>query len=292
MKRISRYANMPICGLRKSLICISAYLHICIFCLCCLLSFNASAQQGSFPLEKRFEGGITDFTVDNLGNIYLLYKTEQLKKLSPAGDSIAVFSAIRRYGQLYSMDVTNPLKIILYYKDFGTVVALDRLLNVRNTIDLRRLNIFQAKAVGLAYDNNVWVFDEQDGKLKKISEEGKIVDQTNDLRQLFDSLPSPDRLIDQERLVYLYDSTKGIYIFDYYGALKNRVRLYNWKDVAVVGKSIYGRNNTHLLKYDGSALDMQEIPMPAAWRGASRIVITPRKIYVLANGVLEIYAMP
>jgi hypothetical protein len=88
----------------------------------------ASAQQGSFPLEKKYEGGIVDFTVDNLGNIYLLYKTDQLKKIGPAGDSIAMFNAVRKYGQLYSMDVTNPLKILLYYKDFGTVVALDRFM--------------------------------------------------------------------------------------------------------------------------------------------------------------------
>lgn len=249
-------------------------------------------QQGSFPLEKKYEGGIVDFTVDNLGNLYLLYQTEQIKKIAPNGDSVAVFNATRRYGQLYSMDVTNPLKIILYYKDFGTVVALDRLLNVRNTIDLRRLNIFQVKAVGLAYDNNIWIFDEQDGRLKRVSEEGRIIEQTNDLRQLFDSLPSPDQLIDQDRLVYLYDSTKGIYIFDYYGALKNRVSLLGWRDVVVHGQSIYGRNDQHLLKYDAGTFNIQEISLPAAWKAAKRIHITPRKIYVLNNGLLEIYTVP
>ena len=123
-----------------------------------LLFFCAgnSFAQGSFPLEKRFEGGISDFAVDNLGSIYLFYKTDQLKKLDANGDSVGVFNAVRKYGQLYSIDVTNPLKILLYYKDFGTIVTLDRFLNVRNTIDLRRLNIFQAKAVGLSFDNNVW----------------------------------------------------------------------------------------------------------------------------------------
>lgn len=251
----------------------------------------AAAQQGSFPLEKKYEGGISDFTVDNLGNLYLVYK-DQLKKLGPAGDSMAVFSAVRRYGQLYSMDVTNPLKVILYYKDFSTVVALDRLLNVRHTIDLRKLNIFQAKAVGLAYDNNVWVFDEQDGRLKKISEEVKIIDQTNDLRMVVDAMPSPERLIDQDRLVYLLDSNRGIYIFDYFGTLKNTFRLKGWKDVTVFGTSIFGRTDNALVKMEAGAMNAQEIPLPAAWREATRIVITPGKIYVLVNGVLEIYAMP
>ena len=259
-----------------------------------LLSFAATcfAQQGSFPLEKKYEGGIVDFTVDNLGNLYLVYTSERITKIGPRGDSIAAFNATRRYGQLYSMDVTNPLKILLYYKDFATAVTLDRLLNVRNAIDLRKLNIFQAKAVGLSYDNNIWVFDEQDGKLKRISEEGRVIDQTNDLRLLFDSLPSPDQLIDQERLVYLYDSVKGVYMFDYYGALKNRVRLLGWRDVVVLENAIYGHNDRQLFRYDVGTLNLREVPMPAAWRGAKRILITPKKIYVLNNGLLEIYTVP
>lgn len=247
--------------------------------------------QGSFPLSKKYEGGITDFTVDNLGNIYLVYNTGQLKKIGPQGDSVAVFSAVRRYGQLHSIDVTNPLKVLLYYKDFGTVVALDRLLNIRNTVDLRKLNIFQAKAVGLSYDNNIWVFDEQEGKLRKITEEGRVADETNDLRRLFDSLPSPDLLIDQDRLVHLYDSTKGIYLFDYYGALKNRVRLLNWRDVTVLEKSIYGHNDQFLFRYETGTLNLQQVPIPQAWKGATRIHITPAKIYVLIQGALEIYAV-
>jgi hypothetical protein len=262
-----------------------------IWLLCCCAAL-AMAQQPPFLFERRYEGEIVDFTADNLGNIYLLFKSDQLKKLNANGDSVAVFNNMRKYGQLHSIDVSNPLKPLLYYKDFGTVVALDRFLNVRNTIDLRRLDIFQAKAVGLSYDNNVWVFDEQDGKLKKISEEGRIVDQTNDLRLLFDSLPSPDLLIDHERLVYLYDSAKGVYMFDYYGALKNRVRILNWKDVTVVGQSVFGHNYTTMFRYDAGTLNLQQVTMPASWQHASRIRITPRKVYVLQNGLLEIYTLP
>src|SRR5262245_30915585 len=82
-----------------------------------LITMAASCfgQQGStFPLERIIEGGISDFSVDNLGNVYLLYRDDRIKKLNPKGDSIGVFNATRRYGPLYSMDVTNPLKIILY----------------------------------------------------------------------------------------------------------------------------------------------------------------------------------
>src|SRR6202012_4840522 len=137
----------------------------------CLLSMAvlfARAQQATdFVLTRTLTADIADFAVDNLGNIYLLSKDNQLKKLSPEGDSLAVFNDVRRYGKISSIDVTNPLKILVYYREFTTILALDRYLNMINIIDLRNLGILQARAVGLAYDNNIWVYDELDAKLKR-----------------------------------------------------------------------------------------------------------------------------
>src|ERR1700759_3033364 len=160
----------------------------------------------SFVLNLTIAQDIVDFDIDNLGNIYVINGDNQLKKLGPKGDSLAVFNDVRRYGKIASIDVTNPLKILVYYRDFTTIIELDRFLNIINTIDLRTQNILQAKAVGLAYDNNVWVFDELDAKLKRIGDDGTLVDQTTDFRQLFDTLPDPASIRDREGLVYLYDS--------------------------------------------------------------------------------------
>lgn len=176
-----------------------------------LITLGASAQRASdFVLTKAIGGDFIDFTVDNLGNIYVLNKDNQLKKLSPNGDSLAIFNDVRRFGKVSFIDVTNPLKIVVYYREFTMIIELDRFLNIVNTIDLRKLNILQAKAVGLGYDNNVWVYDELDAKLKRIADDGSLVDQTTDFRQLFDSTPDPSILRDQGGYVYLYDTVKGV----------------------------------------------------------------------------------
>ena len=124
-------------------------------------AFTSSAQQSAFTQVKSIEGEFIDFTVDNLGNYFLLSKNNQLKKLNAQGDSTGIFNDVRRYGKLYSIDATNPLKVLLYYKNFSTVVVLDRFLNMINTIDLRKQNIFQVKAVAQSSDNNIWLYDEQ-----------------------------------------------------------------------------------------------------------------------------------
>lgn len=260
-----------------------------------LLSFlpiAALSQVDSvFKFERQWGYQIADFYVDALGNVYILGKNDQLKKLNANGDSVAVFNAVKRYGQLYSIDVTNPLKVLLYYRDFGTVLSLDRFLSVRNTLDLRRQNIFQAKAVGLAYDNNIWVFDELDGKLKRIGEDGKLILQTNDLRLVFDTLPSPDFITDQDGLVYLYDTTRGAYLFDYYGALKTRIPFTGWKDFMVVAKTLYGRKKDEVLKYEPGTLDLKHIKIPEQFQSATRIRITQQKLYVLQDGILQIFSI-
>src|SRR5688500_490308 len=141
-----------------------------VFIICAFFLFNSlSAQTDSLFIPARMiTGDIVDFSVDNLSNVYIIYQNGQLKKLNSKGDSLAVFNDIKRDGKIFTIDVSNPLKVLLYYKDFGTILVLDRLLNVRTTIDLRRQSLFQVKSVGQSYDNNIWIFDELESKLKKI----------------------------------------------------------------------------------------------------------------------------
>jgi hypothetical protein len=250
----------------------------------------SDAPPASFVLTLTISQDIVEFTVDNLGNIYVLNGGNQLKKISAKGDSLAVFNDVRRYGNIASIDVTNPLKILVYYRDFTTIIELDRFLNIINTIDLRNQNILQAKAVALAYDNNVWVFDELDAKLKRIGDDGSLVDQTTDFRQLFDTVPDPSFICDREGLVYLYDPVKGVYIFDHYGSLKTHLDLPGWKDFDVIGKNLLGRDDGKFYRYQQGTLNMQEEPIPAAYLDASHIHITPTVIYVLKKNGLEIYS--
>ena len=250
----------------------------------------STGVMGDFALSLKVSQDIVDFTVDNLGNIYVLNSDNQLKKIGPHGDSLAVFNDVRRYGKITTIDATNPLKLLVYYREFTTVVELDRFLNLINTVDLRKQNILQAKAIGLAYENNIWVFDELDAVLKRIKDDGSLVDQTTDFRQLFDSVPDPTVIRDRGDLVYLYDPTKGVYIFDHYGTLKTHLDLRGWQDFNVIGKNLLGHDDHRFFRYEPGTLNMLEQPIPPECQGAIRIDITPTVIYVLKKSGLEVYS--
>lgn len=236
-------------------------------------------------------GSYTNFYIDNLGNTYLLNQNNQVKKLDDKYDSAGVFNDVRRYGDIYSLDVSNPLKIVLYYRDFNTILVLDRFLNTRNTIDLRKAGIQQAKAVAQSYDNNYWVFDELDNKIKKLDDNGNILLQSADFRVLFNEQYNPTQIIDNDGLLYLYDEDNGWLVFDYYGALKQRVQLKNWKNVQVANKALQGWDANGLYFANPAILNVQRAKTSILLAGVIKLQKNGNKVYALTKQGLTIYSL-
>lgn len=263
-----------------------------LYILFIIFSFSVNAQSDSaFRLLRTVNGDIVDFAVDNLDNIYLFSSTNQLKKINAQGDSVAVYNDVKKYGRASYIDVSNPLRVLLYYKDFSTIVTLDRLLNIRSVIDLRKNNILQANAIGLSYDNNIWIYDQINSKLKKIDEYGKVLLETPDFRLLFGDAPSPESIYDRDGFVYVYDTTKGVYVFDYYGALKNKILIPGWKDFRVAGKYIYGITNDTLQRYQISTFRIDNLKLLSPVWPALSLGFTPTRLYALKKDSVEIYLL-
>ena len=257
-----------------------------------LFPLSIQAQKDKpYKLIAAISGEVVDFTVDNLDNVYVLTSTDQLKKYDANGDSVAVFNNVKKFGKVSTVDVSNPLKVLLYYKDFSTIVVLDRLLTVRNTIDLRQQNIFQVNAIGQSYDNNIWLYDEGDSKLKKISAEGKLLLETPDFRLLFNEAPHVKNIYDQDGFVYLYDPDQSVFVFDYYGALRNKILISGWQDFKVAGKFIFGINDDTLHRYEINTFRVDDEKLPVPLKNSLKVNFTSSRLYALKHNLLEIYTL-
>jgi hypothetical protein len=266
-------------------------LTILSFILC---SFALQAQRdSSFRLVKTFPVNAVDFAVDNLDNIYFITASDQLRKLNANGDSVANYNNVKRFGKLSAIDVSNPLRILLFYKDFGTVAILDRFLTLRSSLDLRKQNMPQVSAIGLAYDNNIWVFDEYNNKLKKINEDGVVQLETPDFRMLFNEVVVPSQIIDKNNLVYLYDPTKGVYLFDRYGAYKKKLPITGWKNIAVIEKYITGIQANSLAIYNTATLMQTTRALPSEFQNSfNNYIIGNTKLFGLNKDGIKSYSIP
>jgi len=251
----------------------------------------STANSDSFKLERIIPGMFNFMDVDVLNNLYLVTAGNQLKKINARGDSMGVFNDVKKFGNPSLIDVTNPLKVLLYYKNFATVVILDRFLSQRNSINFRQQNIFRVKAIATSYDNNIWLFDEQGMNLKKINEEGVMLQESTDWRQLMNEVPSPVIIIDHNQFVYLYDPQKGFYIFDYYGTFKNNLPFLKWENVSVQANRLSGFTGNQYFTYELQTLNLKTYTLPGSFKDYSGIKAMNGKIYLLKKDGIEIYAV-
>ena len=267
--------------------------------LCCLcftlfaLSTNAQVEQVlNIEFARKISGNFSKFYVDNQDNIFVLMNNNiQIKKLSPQGDSLQIFDNVAQYGNIYSMDVSNALKLLVYYRDFSTILVLDRFLNAVNTIDLRQNNIFQSRAAASSYDGQIWTYDELSAQIKKINQQGNVTFTSTDLRTVFDDAPVPHEIFDNNGLLYLYDSNQGWLLFDYYGAFKQKIACENWEDISVMNNILFGRTGDTLWMCNPKKLIVQSFKtsMDIDFRSIKHLLFANGKLFVLNADGIEIY---
>ena len=254
-------------------------------------SFFVHAQKDTgFQFLKKIPLAASQLSVDNLNNIYILTANEQLKKYNANGDSAGVYNEVRRFGKLHHLDVSNPLKLLAFYKDFSTVVVLDRFLSVRSILDLRKQNILQASAIGLSYDNNIWVFDAINFTLKKLDEKGVQLFETGDFRTLFGINFKPTTIIDQNNSVYLYDPAIGVYRFDYFGTLQKKYPVTGWSHIAINNQHIIGIAENKLQLFNTSNYLQQQYQFPSSFGSFSSYIIANTTLFGLDKEAIHSYS--
>lgn len=225
---------------------------------------------------KTIPGKFSYCKPDGIGNLFALTQNGQLKKYNANYDSMGVFNDVRRYGRLHSISFGNALRTLLYFKEYRTLLILDRLMQVVNRIDLRKSNAFQVSLVTLGYDNSIWLFDEQESKIKKINEEGKMLLESADLRLVLGEAIAPQTIFDLGGNLYVYDPMKGLFIFDYYGGFNKRIALLNWTNVQPLGKSVMGVKDGKILLYEPNSIDITESELPSQLKNAQSLYFTSK----------------
>lgn len=98
--------------------------------------------------------------VDHLGSRYFL---EQNSLIKISGTQKWEYKNLT-LGPIHSLDVINPLKVVVFYKDFNTVMILDNQLSPLQSFTLSDLNLL-ASTCTMAGENKLWIYDQLSSQL-------------------------------------------------------------------------------------------------------------------------------
>ena len=239
----------------------------------------------SFPLSASFA------TTDNLGNVYVLGQDNALQKFNANGNRLARYSN-NRLGPATSLDAANPLKLLLWYADFRTVVFLDRSLTELGSLQLDAAGFSLVRSVAMSFDGNLWVYDEALFKLKKISPEGVTLFETPAFNQLVTIPPTADALREIGNQVYLADWRQGIFVFDQYAAWTETWNYQNGKDFYAVADRQYYLTEQDLVIRAPRSFREVTLSLPKGIDGKSRFQLAEQRLLIWDERQVRVFRVP
>ncbi|MFT5216864.1 MAG: hypothetical protein ACI83H_001993 [Glaciecola sp.] len=122
-------------------------------------------------------------------------------------------------GKIFSVNAFNPLKINLFYKDFGTVMILDNRLSEISKINFNSLKPFRnISHISTGNDNTIWCFNQDSQQLELFDY------RTNSTKAK--TLPIDENVI---QITSNYNTCwlltkKYLYVYNYFGSLLKKMK--------------------------------------------------------------------
>jgi hypothetical protein len=261
----------------KSLLVLSAIL------VACLSSFSTD----EYKLIKSIPFTGAKFTTDRLGNCYVIVEN-QILEFDTLGKPKANYSNLNS-GNLFSVDASNPLKIVLFFPDFARLEVLDNKLALVSTIELRNLNIIQPLTVCQSVQDGYWIFDLQDMQLKKIDLNLQNQFESGNLGQLLGVSLFPNYISETDKNVFLNNPATGILVFDRYGSYLKQIPFTGLKSFQIIGNELLFIRDKKLMKYNLKTLEQNEVILPPHDSLLSAR-IEKQQLFLLTNSALNLYS--
>lgn len=158
--------------------------------------------------------------MDHLGNIYIVDQQNRLSKFDTTG--LRMFNVVNNnLGGIHSIDVGNPFKIMIFYRDQQTVLLLDNTLSEIQRIRMADWQLQDVTAACLSPDNALWLFDGTTNTLIKMDDAGKPVLTSDPFDIIRPPSARPDFIYDTDNYLILKQENEPIAVFNDFGNYLN-----------------------------------------------------------------------
>jgi hypothetical protein len=251
-----------------------------------LFFFNILFSIGCFTFaQTQIPNANANFIkIDLYGNIYSV-KEAQLTKFSPQGKLLFSYSN-QTLGVISSVDVFNPMKMMLFYQDAGALIFLnEQLAPINDVIFLQDAGYFTISLASYSAANQIHIFDNVNKYLITLDFNMREITKTPISFPKF----NPKKMIElEEKSLAFHDTESGIYLFDAFGTFNKLIPIITPNLVTVTSELIYYANNNDVAIYNYKTLNNELRLLPA-----EDVVQTQfyrnTMIVLLQNGTIWIY---
>ncbi len=199
-------------------------------------------------------------SIDALGYIYQ-YSDREITKLDSLASPLYTFSN-NTLGIIHSIDVINPLELMVFYKLNAQVVLLDNTLSEQNkTINLNSfsLQLIDLTANSMSNDG-FWTYSKNDHELQKRDQTSNILTRSGNLNLLTNQTFSVNEIKEFNNFV-LAISTAKAFVFDNRLNYKKRISLNSEKLIHYQDEFYITQKQNEILIYDQVTYDQRSFSL-------------------------------
>ncbi len=213
-------------------------------------TYSSSQQNDLFKLVRdSFRVNDADrVLVDELKNIYVIRRNvfikynENFEKLN----EYARFSA----GAITSADVSNSMRLLLYYSHFNQVVFLDnKLSELRSPLLMDDIGLTETSDACVSASAGFWTFDAYHKKLIYINEHFEKKHESLSMEKFIHYSNPPDGMMEQANRVFLHFKDAGLLVFNQFGNFVKKIPVFSANDFQVNMPLIYYANEKSLKQF-------------------------------------------
>jgi len=226
-----------------------------------IICFFLTLLQTDLQPTKRFSATSDFILTDAIGNIYSV-KGNNITSYNSEGQKL--FSYANPFmGDITYADVKDPMRILLFFKDFNKAVFLsNKLSELGSPIELDNAGY---SGVSISCTSNLggfWLFDSQALQLVHLNANLEPVHKGTVLRNIFKNTAElPLQLIEDNDIIYMSLPKTGLLVFDKFGTYQKTLPIANISRFQVIGDKIIQFSNNQLYSYN-KELNIDSISLP------------------------------
>lgn len=137
----------------------------CLFFI--IITFFSFSQESKITIEKHLDDSVEISAEKHIGydDLGFHYFIDQNKLIKTNNHLKFEYQNIN-LGKITKVDLQNPLRIIIFYENFNSIIALDNQLNEIRKINFNEINSeVLIGATGTAAQNSYWIFNQLNQQL-------------------------------------------------------------------------------------------------------------------------------
>ena len=264
------------------------FLRTTFFMLILLLCFSASKEQ-EFQFIAKIDTVAKLASVDNFGNLFVVTLKNEVLKFNPQGKFLWNYTN-KTFGDISQLDVTDPLRVILFYAGFQQIVVLNNNLSEISRYSFNQNPEKQITLIASANNNGFWVYDQINRELRKLTNSFTDDLQTGNIYQRNGFDMQANFMVSDEQYVFINDVKEGVRVFDQYGNFVKTAVIEAENEFEVNGSEIYFFTDRKLMGYNYLTFKQKEVLLPVK-SNISNALLRFNRLIILNEKGLTLWAV-